>query len=172
MAGRVPEFGDAVAHAIEALGWTPEAVATHAHLNVVIVDAMCRGIVPMRSLVIRFAEAVARAAAGRSDVPDWWRDVDAWLRRAGLPPRRERQRDQLPAAHHYRPRYERIVSGNECVHVFWLYDDRQRPVFRFTLPGHVDYRRRAQRLKQELANLTKAEFDRRYARFRLPEPPG
>jgi hypothetical protein len=87
------ELGRAVS---EALGWldvSPEAAAAALGMNATTVGAMARGIVPMRSLVIKFATGVLNQAERRRELvptahPDWWSDVDAWLHLAGYEPRR------------------------------------------------------------------------------------
>ncbi|MBI3911286.1 MAG: hypothetical protein HY320_10180 [Armatimonadetes bacterium] len=191
MAATIPEFGQAVASALDWLGYSPDTAGPVVGIKGATLGAMCQGIVPMRSIVIRFAEELARQANGRGDLPDWWCDVDAWLALAGLPPRREliprrpsssgnglaRPTPSSPtreaptgeqsAAAYYQPRYERLPVGASYVHVFWLHDGNDQRVFRFNLPAHVDYRERAARLKQALASLTKSEFDRKYARYRI-----
>jgi hypothetical protein len=83
------ELGRAVR---EALGWldaTPETAGALLGINARTVAAMCEGIVPMRSLVIRFAAAIGRHCEASDTAPGWWKDVDAWLALAGYSPRRD-----------------------------------------------------------------------------------
>lgn len=89
MAETRAEFANAVQEALDWLGLGPEDAAPLVGLNSRTLGAMCQGIVPMRSLIIRFAAEMARLREARSGAAEWWGDVDAWLRVAGLPPRRE-----------------------------------------------------------------------------------
>lgn len=197
------EFGRAVRDAIEWLGCTPESAGPTLGIKTQTLNAMCSGIVPMRSLVIRFASEIAQRCDASSDAPaNWWRDVDAWLATAGYPPRRDLvaapeeggtgepgaggrppRRIHLaplprpaedpcadePANHHYRPVYERLKLGEEYVHIFWLIDRSEQKTHMFRYPAPVDYRRRAQALKGDLTTMTKAHFERRYARYRVEQ---
>ena len=74
-----------------------------------------------------------------------------------------------PANHHYRPVYERERFGEEYAHIFWLLDRNGQKTHKFRYPAPVDYQRRAQQLKNDLATMTKAHFERRYARYRLDQ---
>jgi hypothetical protein len=89
MAGPNREFGRWVTEALQWMGCTPETAAATLGIKPQTMNAMCSGIVPMRSLVIRFATEIARRAEGCADAPDWWHDVDAWLAVGGYPPRRD-----------------------------------------------------------------------------------
>lgn len=105
MQGDRVEFGGAVTAVLESLGWTPEQASEALGIKLPTLQAMCQGIAPMRSLVIRFAETVAPRLRGDPAAPAWWRDVDAWLQAAGYPPRREMS---TPAP---RPPVPRQLSG-------------------------------------------------------------
>jgi len=83
------DFGRAVREALQWIGCTPETAAQTLGIKAQTVNAMRSGIVPMRSLVIRFGTEVARCAEGREGAPAWWCDIDAWLAVAGYPPRRD-----------------------------------------------------------------------------------
>ena len=83
------EFGQAVNAVLQWMATTPETAAAALGINDRTLQAMCQGIVPMRSLVIRFAEGVARRCEQAEGSPNWWSDVDAWLKAAGYPPRRD-----------------------------------------------------------------------------------
>lgn len=195
------EFGRAVRDAIQWMGCTPDSAGPVLGIKTQTLNAMCAGIVPMRSLVIRFASEIAQRCEQSGDTPGWWRDVDAWLATAGYPPRRDpvpgaddegaeagsggppRRRIHLaplprpendacadePANHHYRPVYERERFGEEYAHIFWLLDRNGEKTHKFRYPAPVDYQRRAQQLKNDLATMTKAHFERRYARYRLDQ---
>ena len=54
------EFGRAVRDAIEWMGCTPESAGATLGIKTQTLNAMCSGIVPMRSLVIRFASEIAQ----------------------------------------------------------------------------------------------------------------
>src|SRR5262245_32863878 len=83
------DFGRAIREALQWVGWTPDDAAAALGIKPQTMNAMCSGIVPMRSLVIRFATEIGRRSEGQADAPDWWHDVDAWLAVAGYPPRRD-----------------------------------------------------------------------------------
>lgn len=89
----MPEHNAELARAVnEVLGWmgaNAETAGAALGINSRTLMAMGQGIVPMRSLMIRFAEGVSRRCERESGYPDWWRDIDAWLRVAGYPPRRD-----------------------------------------------------------------------------------
>src|SRR5205823_13858497 len=68
----------------------PEMAAQALGIKPQTMNAMLSGIVPMRSLVIKFGSEVARRTESREGAPGWWNDVDAWLAIAGYPPRRDR----------------------------------------------------------------------------------
>jgi hypothetical protein len=211
------EFGKAVRSVLQWMGCSAESAGPLLGIKPQTLNAMGSGIVPMRSLVIRFGEEVSRRAPAPGDTPEWWRDVDAWLAIAGYPPRRDLfpraarpapggppcsrpapgavpappghdvaaepstpPREPIPAAsggedlalHYYRPRYERLPWAGEYVHIFWLYDRNDTRTHMFRYPAPVDYRRHAQRLKHDLATMSRGQFERRYAGYRLErEPP-
>ena len=83
------ELGRSVMEVLNALGASPETAGAALGINARTLSAMCEGIVPMRSLVIRFAEGVAQRCRRGEGAPDWWFDPDAWLSVAGYTPRRE-----------------------------------------------------------------------------------
>lgn len=90
MSGRANEdFGRAVTEAIHWLGFTTITASRDLGIKPATMNAMTSGIVPMRSLVIRFASEVGRRADARGGAPAWWNDIDAWLSVAGYPPRRD-----------------------------------------------------------------------------------
>jgi hypothetical protein len=89
MTGTSPELGRAVQDALDWLGATPETASVVLGINVRTLNAMCQGIVPMRSLVIKFATAIARQCERQPGAPEWWTDIDAWLKLAGHLPRRD-----------------------------------------------------------------------------------
>ena len=199
MAETNTEFGQAVADALAWLGGTPDTAGGVLGLN--------GRIVSMRSLIIRFATAMARQCEHREGAPAWWGDVDSWLKVAGCTPRRdgmgaalpeappERTRPQTsgapesprpafrppngrpqapaPAAdeplakEHYHPVYERQACGDTFVHVFWLLDTDDRRCFQINLPAQADYKTRAAQVKQDLAGMSKPQFERKYGRFRV-----
>lgn len=94
MAETRPELGRAVAEALEWLGATPETAGAALGINGRTLGAMVQGIVPMRSLVIRFASGLARQCERREGGQKWWPDVDAWLNLAGYSPRRDMAPDE------------------------------------------------------------------------------
>jgi hypothetical protein len=195
----MPESRDELAHAVtEVLAWmqsTPEAAGAALGINVRTLTAMAQGLTPMRSLVIRFAEGVRRRCEHAEGVPEWWRDIDAWLNVAGYPPRRENagpssppptqenghrpQRpafqpprpvaepvDGPPASEYYRPIYERQPWGDTFLHVFWVVNPQDERIFQRTMRADYDYKSEAARLKQDLAKLSRQQFERKYGRFR------
>lgn len=89
MAETNAELSRAVREALSWLGATPETAGAVLGMNGRTLDAMCQGIVPMRSLVIRFATGLSRHCERQGGAPEWWADVDAWLKVAGYPPRRD-----------------------------------------------------------------------------------
>lgn len=99
----MPENNAELARAInEVLTWmgaNAESAGAALGINSRTLTAMGQGIVPMRSLMIRFAEGVQRRCERETSVPDWWRDIDAWLRVAGYPPRRDGPAEGERAAH-------------------------------------------------------------------------
>jgi hypothetical protein len=62
--------------------------------------------------------------------------------------------------------------GKTFVHVFWILDPDGRKVFRRHMGAQIDYKAEAARLKQDLADLGRTQFERKYGRFRVrPEGP-
>lgn len=186
------QFAKAVGEVLHWLDATPETAGTLLGINGRTLGAMCQGIVPMRSLVIRFAGGVAQhmERAGTEGVPGWWREIDAWLELAGYPPRREPHaeeesshraapRFEPPAPHLadpeppprarevYRPVYERRLVGGSLMHIFWIVDRADHRVFEMSMAGDVDYRARAALVKEDLAALSTQQFERKYGRYRL-----
>lgn len=95
------EFAHAVREVLRWLNCSADAAGAELGIRTQTMNAMCSGIVPMRSLVIRFASEVSRRAEARGGAPAWWTDVDMWLAVAGYPPRRDlapRGRRPAPAA--------------------------------------------------------------------------
>ncbi len=89
MAEATDGIGPAVKEALEWLQATPETGGALLGINGRTLAAMCQGIVPMRSLMIRFATQLGSHCEVKPGAPAWWRDVDAWLRLAGYEPRRD-----------------------------------------------------------------------------------
>lgn len=89
----MPENNAELARAVnEVLSWmgaNTETAGAALGINSRTLTAMGQGIVPMRSLMIRFAEGVRQRCERESGFPDWWCDIDAWLHVAGYPPRRD-----------------------------------------------------------------------------------
>lgn len=83
------ELAQAVTEVLEWMGASPEIAGAALGINARTLTAMGQGVVPMRSLVIRFAEGVRARCENATDIPEWWRDIDAWLNVAGYPPRRD-----------------------------------------------------------------------------------
>lgn len=83
------ELGQAVEEVLQWLSASPEEAAAALGINTSTLNAMRQGIVPMRSLVIRFAQGIGRRCAEREGAPAWWSDIDAWLDRAGYLARRD-----------------------------------------------------------------------------------
>lgn len=224
MAETNAELGRAVSDVLAWLGATPDTAGALLGINNRTLTAMAQGIVPMRSIVIKFATGVARHCdrdSAPAAAPEWWKDVDAWLNVAGYSPRRDvipnhvprggvpsslaqmappprlhsppastgaqppPQRAHFnappprseqgagdpgpPAREHYRPVYERVEVGDSFVHVFWIQDPEDRRVFKMTYNASIDYKARAQQVKQDLANLSRDHFERKYGRFRIGE---
>ena len=203
MADTGSELGSAVDEVLDWLGTTPETAAAALGINVCTLNAMRQGIVPMRSLVIRFAQGIARRCEEKTGAQEWWKDVDTWLAKAGYTPRRDGSpaaasaargepplpepppirtpkaehggastngpppEDSTPACDYYKPTYERMAWGDTFVHVFWIQDPDGRKVFRRHMGAQVDYKAEAARLKQDLAALTRTQFERKYGRFRV-----
>jgi hypothetical protein len=98
MAETSSDLGSAVGEVLDWLGTTPETAAAALGINVGTLNAMRQGIVPMRSLVIRFAQGIARRCEEKPGAPEWWREVDTWLAKAGYTPRRDGPPAPLRAA--------------------------------------------------------------------------
>ena len=94
MAENSEELARATRAVLEWMGATPETAGAALGINSRTLVAMEQGIVPMRSLVIRFADGVRNRCESAQGVPEWWSDADAWLRVSGYPPRR----DAIPMA--------------------------------------------------------------------------
>ncbi len=89
MAEANPEFGRAVAEVLQWMGVSPETAGAALGINARTLTAMSQGIVPMRSLVLRFAHGLSSQPGVDEGAHDWWSDADAWLIKAGYAPRRE-----------------------------------------------------------------------------------
>jgi hypothetical protein len=75
------------------------------------------------------------------------------------------------AALFYRPEYERLRWGTRTLHLFWFRDRDGRRTHQMLL--RTDPREPARAVRADLARLTKAEFEAKYAAYRLgaaPEP--
>src|SRR4051795_4315108 len=72
------------------------------------------------------------------------------------------------AALFYRPEYERLRWGHRTLHLFWLRDRDGRRTHQMIL--REDPREPAQKVKADLSQLSKAEFEARYAPYRLGAP--
>lgn len=104
MAETNAELGRAVKEALSWLDATPETAGALLGINARTLAAMSQGIVPMRSLVIRFATALGRHCEPQESVPEWWKDVDAWLAVAGYSPRRDGDLGEAAPAPYRPPR--------------------------------------------------------------------
>jgi hypothetical protein len=60
-----------------------------------------------------------------------------------------------------------MAWGDTHIHIFWILDRDDRKVYQMNMRADVDYKGRAAQLKQDLASLSRAQFERKYARFRL-----
>lgn len=83
------ELAKATSEVLEWLGATPETAGALLGINGRTLSAMTQGIVPMRSLVIRFANAVGKHCDSRPGGQDWWGDADRWLKLSGYSERRD-----------------------------------------------------------------------------------
>ena len=92
------ELAKATSEVLEWLGATPETAGALLGINGRTLSAMTQGIVPMRSLVIRFASAVGKHCDARPGAQEWWADPDRWLHLAGYTARRDvpGQRPSVP----------------------------------------------------------------------------
>ena len=71
----------------------------------------------------------------------------------------------------YRPEYERWRWGPRTLHLFWFRDRNGRRTHQIVL--RTDPREPARAVRADLARLSKAEFETKYAAYRLgaaPEP--
>jgi hypothetical protein len=96
MAETNAEFGRAVAEVLDWMGVSPETAGAALGINARTLNAMTQGIVPMRSLVLKFSQGVSAQAAKSAPMQSWWEDPDAWLTKAGYPPRREGANGMAP----------------------------------------------------------------------------
>jgi hypothetical protein len=71
------------------------------------------------------------------------------------------------AAIFYRPEYERLRWGARTLHLFWLRDRDGRRTHQMIL--RTDPREPARAVRADLARLSKAEFEAKYAPHRLVE---
>jgi hypothetical protein len=83
------ELAKATSEVLEWLGATPETAGALLGINGRTLLAMTQGIVPMRSLVIRFANAVGKHCDSRPGAQEWWADPDRWLNIAAYSARRD-----------------------------------------------------------------------------------
>jgi hypothetical protein len=81
----------------------------------------------------------------------------------GSPPEEER------AATYYRPEYERLRWGERTLHLFWIRDRNGRRTHQMVL--RQDPREPAREVRADLARLSKAEFEAKYAAYRLDARP-
>ncbi len=77
--------------------------------------------------------------------------------------------DEEPAREFYHPVYERMTRGDRVVHIFRILDREDHPTYQITMGAEVDYKARAAQVKQDLADLSKAQFERKYGRFRVEQ---
>ena len=68
----------------------------------------------------------------------------------------------------YRPEYERLRWGTRTLHLFWLRDRDGRRTHQMIL--RTDPREPARAVRADLAHLTRAEFEAKYAAYRLGAP--
>jgi hypothetical protein len=69
------------------------------------------------------------------------------------------------AATYYRPEYERLRWGGRTLHLFWFRDRNGRRTHQMVL--RQDPREPARDVRADLAQLSKGEFEARYAAYRL-----
>ena len=69
------------------------------------------------------------------------------------------------AAQFYRPEYERLRWGPRTLHIFWFRDRDGRRTHQIVL--RTDPREPAREVRADLARLSKAEFEAKYAPYRL-----
>ena len=76
------------------------------------------------------------------------------------------------AALFYRPEYERLRWGPRTLHLFWFRDRNGQKTHQMVL--RTDPREPARAVRADLARLSKAEFEIKYAAYRLgaPSEPG
>jgi hypothetical protein len=72
------------------------------------------------------------------------------------------------AALFYRPEYERLRWGWRTLHLFWFRDRNGRKTHQIVL--QTDPREPARAVRADLNRLTKAEFEAKYASYRLGAP--
>jgi hypothetical protein len=77
----------------------------------------------------------------------------------------ERHEDR--AATYYRPEYERLRWGSRTLHLFWFRDRNGRRTHQMVL--RQDPREPARVVRADLAQLSKGEFEARYAAYRLDD---
>ena len=86
-----------------------------------------------------------------------------------MEPRPERERGvEERAEQYYRPEYEQLRWGGRTLHLFWFRDRDGRRTHQMIL--REDPRQPAREVKADLAQLSKAEFEARYAPYRLSTP--
>lgn len=73
------------------------------------------------------------------------------------------------AALFYRPEYERLRWGRRTLHLFWFRDRNGRRTHQIVL--RLDPRAPAREVRSDLARLSRAEFEAKYAAYRLGAPP-
>lgn len=73
------------------------------------------------------------------------------------------------AALFYRPEYERLRWGGRTLHLFWFRDRNGQKTHQMVL--RTDPREPAREVRADLARLSKAEFEAKYAAYRLGAPP-
>jgi len=73
------------------------------------------------------------------------------------------------AAVFYRPEYERLRWGTRTLHIFWFRDRDGRRTHQIVL--RTDPRQPAREVRADLTRLSRAEFEAKYAAYRLGAPP-
>jgi hypothetical protein len=87
-----------------------------------------------------------------------------------MEPHPERARgEEEKAGQYYRPEYEQLRWGGRMLHLFWIRDRDGRRTHQMIL--REDPRQPARDVKADLAQLSKAEFEAKYAPYRLGTPP-
>ncbi len=77
---------------------------------------------------------------------------------------------QERASFYYRPEYERLRWGGRTLHIFWFRDRNDRRTHQMIL--RTDPREPARAVRADLAQLSKTEFELKYAPYRLEQLPG